>query len=267
MSELMTANDNQVAVQGDAGQVMASKILELAADPNFDVDKLERLIELQTKETERQATVSFSTAFAAMQSEIPTIAKAKSGNGSNYATLEDVVEITRPILNKHGFSLSFDTNTVLEKNDDKSANDYKGYVEITAILLHREGHKEKTTLLVPFDYSGSKKHNPAQAMGSSVSYGKRYTLCALLNIATRDDNDAQTSNVYAHKMITGAQARGLVTKRDKLDEASQQAFMAWLLNDFGIDSINDIKLQNYNYIDSQLTNKVNAAKEVAHDNP
>ena len=262
MSELMTVNDNQVAVQmqGDAGQVMASKILELAADPNFDVDKLERLIELQTKETERQATVAFSTAFAAMQSEIPTIAKAKSGNGSNYATLEDVVEITRPILNKYGFSLSFDTNTVLEKNDDKSANDYKGYVEITAILLHKHGHKEKTTLLVPFDYSGSKKNNPAQAMGSSVSYGKRYTLCALLNIATRDDNDA--SAAWQHKKITAAQARGLTAKHSKLSGSDQDGFDKWLLNDFAVDAIADIPQSAYNYIDGQLTAKLNAAKEL-----
>ena len=262
MSELMTVNDNQVAVQmqGDAGQVMASKILELAADPNFDVDKLERLIELQTKETERQATVSFSTAFAAMQSEIPTIAKAKSGNGSNYATLEDVVEITRPILNKYGFSLSFDTNTVLEKNEDKSANDYKGYVEITAILLHKHAHKEKTTLLVPFDYSGSKKNNPAQAMGSSVSYGKRYTLCALLNIATRDDNDA--SAAWQHKKITAAQARGLTAKHEKLNKADQDGFNKWLLSDFALDAIADIPQSAYNYIDGQLTAKLNAAKEL-----
>lgn len=260
MSELQTVNNNQVAVQGDAGQVMASKILELAADPNFDVDKLERLMELQTRETERQATVAFSTAFAAMQSEIPTIAKAKSGNGSNYATLEDVVEITRPILNKHGFSLSFDTNTVLEKADDKSTNDYKGYVEIVAILLHKEGHKEKTTLLVPFDYSGSKKNNPAQAMGSSVSYGKRYTLCALLNIATRDDNDA--SAAWQHKKITAAQARGLTAKQAKLSDADKNSFDKWLLDDFKIDAIADIPQSAYNYIDGQLTAKLNAAKEL-----
>lgn len=262
MSELQVVNSNQVAipVQGDAGQVMATRILELAADPNFDVDKLERLIDLQTKETERQATVAFSTAFAAMQSEIPTIAKAKSGNGSNYATLEDVVEITRPILNKHGFSLSFDTNTVLEKADEKSTNDYKGYVEIVAILLHKHGHKEKTTLLVPFDYSGSKKNNPAQAMGSSVSYGKRYTLCALLNIATRDDNDA--SAAWQHKKITAAQARGLSAKHSKLSEIDQEAFNKWLLNDFAVDAIADIPQSAYNYIDGQLTNKINAAKEL-----
>ena len=127
-------------------------------------------------------------------------------------------------------------------------------------LLHKEGHKEKTTLLVPFDYSGSKKHNPAQAMGSSVSYGKRYTLCALLNIATRDDNDA--SAAWQHKKITAAQARGLSAKQAKLSEADQDGFNKWLLSDFSIDDIADIPQSAYNYIDGQLTAKLNAAKEL-----
>lgn len=262
MSELTTANNNQVAVstQGDAGQVMASKIIELAADPNFDVDKLERLIGLQNQETERQASVAFSTAFAAMQAEIPTIAKAKQGNGSKYATLEDVVEITRPILNKHGFSLAFDTNTVLDKVEGSQSLDYKGYVQIVAVLLHKQGHKETNKLLVPFDYSGSKKNNPAQAMGSAVSYGKRYTLCALLNIATRDDNDASTA--WQHKKITAAQARGLTAKLAKLSNDDQDSFNKWLLNDFAIDAVADIPQSSYNYIDGQLTAKLNAAKEL-----
>lgn len=267
MSELMAVNEAQVMPV--VNQSMASRIVEMASDPDFDVGKLERLMDLEERNTSRLAQVAFNESFSKMQSQIPTVAKSKKGNGSNYATLEDVVEITRPILNEHGFSTYFNTKTNMGDSrkapKDGFIND--GNVEVTAILLHKKGHQIETSLVIPFDFSGSKNSNTAQAMGSAVSYGKRYALCALLNIATRDDNDAQTSNVYAHKTITGAQARGLVTKRDKLDEASQQGFMVWLLNDFGIDSINDIKVQAYNYIDSQLTSKVNALKEVAHDNP
>lgn len=266
MSELTTVNSNQVAAQTNEAS-MAMQIMTMASNPDFDVEKLEKLMDLQEREMARLALVAFNQAFSEMQSQIPTVAKSKKGNGSKYATLEDVVEITRPILNKYGFSTYFDTKTEMgEIRKAKDGDVYNGHVIVRAILLHKMGHQVDTSLVVPFDFSGSKNSNTAQAMGSAVSYGKRYSLCALLNIATRDDNDAQTSNVYAHKTITGAQARGLVAKRDKLDEASQQAFMVWLLNDFGIDSINDIKLQTYNYIDSQLTNKVNAAKEVAHDN-
>lgn len=267
MSELMTVNDNQMAVQSSETS-MAMQIMNMASNPDFDVEKLEKLMDLQEREMARLALVAFNQAFSEMQSQIPTVAKSKKGGDSNYATLEDVVEITRPILNRYGFSTYFDTKTDISNNrevKDKYGNVnviYDGNVIVEAILLHKMGHQIKTSLIVPFDFSGSKKMNTAQAMGSAVSYGKRYSLCALLNIATRDDNDARTSNVYAHKTITGAQARGLTIKFDKLSGESKDGFMAWLLNDFQIDSIDSIKLQNYNYIDGVLTNKINAAKEV-----
>lgn len=266
MSELTTVNSSQVAAQSNEAS-MAMQIMTMASNPDFDVEKLEKLMDLQEREMARLALVAFNQAFSEMQSQIPTVAKSKKGGDSNYATLEDVVEITRPILNRYGFSTYFDTKTDISNNrevKDKYGNVnviYDGNVIVEAILLHKMGHQIKTSLIVPFDFSGSKKMNTAQAMGSAVSYGKRYSLCALLNIATRDDNDARTSNVYAHKTITGAQARGLTMKYEKLSDESKKAFMAWLLNDFQIDAIADIKLHNYNYIDTQLTSKLDKPKE------
>jgi len=267
MSELTTVNDSKAVAQNNEAS-MAIQIMNMASNPDFDVEKLEKLMDLQEREMARLALVAFNKEFSEMQSQIPTVAKSKKGGDSNYATLEDVVEITRPILNRYGFSTYFDTKTDISNNrevKDKYGNVnviYDGNVIVRAILLHKMGHQIETSLVVPFDFSGSKKMNTAQAMGSAVSYGKRYSLCALLNIATRDDNDARTSNVYAHKTITGAQARGLTMKYDKLSDGSKTGFMAWLLNDFKIDSIAAIKLQNYNYIDTQLTSKLDKPKEV-----
>lgn len=257
MSELMTVNENQVAVQSNEAS-MAMQIMTMASNPDFDVNKLEKLMDLQEREMARLALVAFNQAFAEMQSQIPTVAKSKKGGDSNYATLEDVVEITRPILNRYGFSTYFDTKTDISNNrevKDKYGNVnviYDGNVIVEAILLHKMGHQIKTSLIVPFDFSGSKKMNTAQAMGSAVSYGKRYSLCALLNIATRDDNDAQTSNVYAHKTITGAQARRLQAKREQLTDDNKLIFDDWLVNDFGIDAIEQVKLVLYNNVDSGL---------------
>lgn len=266
MSELTTVNNSQIAPQSNEAS-MAMQIMTMASNPDFDVEKLEKLMDLQEREMARLALVAFNQAFSEMQSQIPTVAKSKKGGDSNYATLEDVVEITRPILNRYGFSTYFDTKTDISNNrevKDKYGNInviYDGNVIVRAILLHKMGHQIETSLIVPFDFSGSKKMNTAQAMGSAVSYGKRYALCALLNIATRDDNDARTSNVYAHKTITGAQTRGLTMKYERLNDESKKAFMAWLLNDFQIDAIADIKLHNYNYIDTQLTSKLDKPKE------
>lgn len=257
MSELMTVNDNQVAVQSSEAS-MAMQIMNMASNPDFDVEKLEKLMDLQEREMARLALVAFNQAFSEMQSQIPTVAKSKKGNGSQYATLEDVVEITRPILNKHGFSTYFDTKTDILNNrevKDKNGNIsviYDGNVIVRAILLHKMGHQIETSLIVPFDFSGNKNSNTAQAMGSAVSYGKRYALCAILNIATRDDNDARTSNVYAHKTITGAQARRLQSKYDQLNDENKLSFDNWLTTDFGIDLIQDVKLVTHNNIDSGL---------------
>lgn len=48
-----------------------------------------------------------------------------------------------------------------------------------------------TRLRLPPDLSGDK--NSIQAVGSSVSYGKRYTACALLNITSRGEDDARSA--------------------------------------------------------------------------
>ena len=85
MSELMTVNDNRVAVQSSEAS-MAMQIMNMASNPEFDVEKLEKLMDLQEREMSRLALVAFNQAFAEMQSQIPTVAKSKKGGDSNYAT-------------------------------------------------------------------------------------------------------------------------------------------------------------------------------------
>ena len=87
----------------------------------------------------------------------------------------------------HGFTLTFRTG----RDDD--------YITVTGILSHREGHSEETTMSLPVDMSGSK--NAVQAVGSSTSYGKRYTTQALLNLTSRGEDD----DGAAHGAITAEQ--------------------------------------------------------------
>ena len=109
------SNEVQIAPNkaNDFGQVIALKMLELASDPSFDVEKLEKLAELQAKEAHRQDEKEFSQDFANMQAEIPLVIEDKAGNGSKYATLEKIVATTRQTLQKYGFSTSFETDTTL----------------------------------------------------------------------------------------------------------------------------------------------------------
>jgi hypothetical protein len=158
-----------------------------ATDPNVDVDKMERLLGMYERISERNAKVAFHTALAEMQPKLPIITERgeiKHGQKliSKYALWEDINEAIRPTLHAHGFALSF-----------RTARD-NTQVTITAILSHREGHVEETTLTLDADNSGSK--NAVQAVGSSISYGQRYAAVALLNITTqgKDDDGEQASD-------------------------------------------------------------------------
>lgn len=156
-------------------------IARAARDPSVDIDKMERLIAMQERVQSRNAEVAFSAALAEVQPLLPVISerggiKDRNGNvQSTYALWEDVNEAIRPMLAQHGFSLSFKV--------DRTADQ----ISVTGILRHREGHKEETTLTLPTDSSGSK--NAVQAVGSSTSYGKRYTAFALLNITSTGEDD------------------------------------------------------------------------------
>ena len=168
------------------------QVIERAAlNPDVDIDKMERLLQMQERVMDRQAMMAYSAAMAAMQTELPSIEEHGQGNNGKYATLEDIVDTVRPIMQKHGFAVSFRIQT------------QERGIQVTGVLMHKDGHREETSMLLPADISGNK--NAVQAFGSSTSYGKRYVLSALLNITTRgqDDNGNTSTRV---KLVTPFQA-------------------------------------------------------------
>ena len=180
VEQVLDQKDRENSVQ-PIGDGILTVIARAAADPNVDIDKLERLLEMQERVIARTARAAYFDALAALQPKLPVISERggiKDRNGkvqSTYALWEDVNEAIRPILAEHGFALSFK----VRRTD--------GEIITTGVLSHREGHSEETELALPTDSSGSK--NAVQAVGSSTSYGKRYTAYALLNITTQGEDD------------------------------------------------------------------------------
>lgn len=159
---------------------IVSMIERAARDPAVDIDKLERLLAMQERILAQNARAAYADALAAMQCKLPSIVergKIDIGRGKPqfYALWEDINDAIKPHLSDHGFALTFRTGF-----DD-------GKVVVTGILRHRGGHQEETTMYLPVDTSGSK--NAVQAIGSSTSYGKRYTAAALLNLTSRGEDD------------------------------------------------------------------------------
>lgn len=158
------------------------QVIERAAlNPTIDVEKMERLLAMHERILTRDAKAAYIRALAEVQLELPVITergdiKNREGKSqSKYALWEDINETIKPTLAKHGFALSFRTGQEGEK------------IVVTGVLSHRDGHSEETSIYLPTDTSGSK--NAVQAVGSSTSYGKRYTAQALLNLTSRGEDD------------------------------------------------------------------------------
>lgn len=247
MSELMAVNDNQAAAQ--SGDNMESILVNMAMNPECDVDKLEKLMALYERGEARKAQVAFNRDFAAMQSQITTVSKNNKvdyGEGKtkySFATLADIVDMVRPVLQDHGFAVSFKVNT-------------SNGVNVQCSLMHCEGHSIETAMQLPPDKLGGK--SDVQALGSSISYAKRYTLSSLLNIATRDDDDAQAAMQKDNRVITAGQSKTLEAKFDQLTIERQDKFIDWLGKNQGVASIPEIKVSGFNAVMSAL-NKVIAS--------
>ena len=163
-----------------------------ANDPSFDVNKFERLLEMHERITAKEAKAAYMAALVAMKPKLPVIdrkgrieVREKTASGkrdgeitqsTGYARWEDIDEAITPILHDSGFALTFRSGVAQD-----------GKITVTGVLGHSGGHSEETTITLPHDSSGSK--NAVQAVGSSTSYGKRYTATLLLNIRTKGEDD------------------------------------------------------------------------------
>jgi len=237
----------QPAVPAVSESAAIIQVIERAAmNPNVDIDKMERLLQMQERIMERQAKASYMAALAEMQPDLPEIPENGKGHGNiKYALWEDINELIKPVLGNHGFSLSFRTGQA------------DGKIIVTGVLSHRDGHSEETTMHLPTDTSGSK--NAVQAVGSSTSYGKRYTAQALLNLTSRgDDDDGQAAGAKADNDPTVTEAQTKI-----IQELIEQAKLTTegFCKRWKIQSVMQVKAKSYNEVIQSLRARITAIKE------
>ncbi len=172
---------------------MIAIIAKVASDPNTDVEKIERLLEVQIKMMATQAKIDFDIALSGIQEKMPRIKKngeiknRKNQTLVKYIKYEDIDIHIRPLLGEYGFSLLH----------DRSETDKKMIIKTS--LKHRSGHQEEVSTILPFDQPNELK-NAVQAAVSTFSYGKRVNVCSLLNIvAEGDDDDGHNSTPIISK--------------------------------------------------------------------
>ena len=174
MTGLIKQENSNLPTESQATAMMQI-ISRAAADPACDLDKMERLLSMKERIDKEENSRQFNADMASMQIEMPSVAERGTGHNIKYATFEDINDVAKPIMSKYGFAVSF-----------KVVETERG-VRVTGLLLHRSGHREETEMTFPSDTSGSK--NAVQALGSSISYAKRYIMSAMLNITTRGEDD------------------------------------------------------------------------------
>lgn len=141
--------------------------------------------------TEIQAVEPGTVAPVAQETAAPArlyaaLAKAQAGFGkivknrvnpafhSHYADLQAIIDATRPALNAAGIYCYQD----IENTGDD--------VTVHTILLHSSGETLTGGRITIKLGAGS---NPAQRMGSALTYARRYSLSAVLGVSADDDDD------------------------------------------------------------------------------
>lgn len=163
-------------------------LIDKAVAQNVSADVLGKMLDHYERWQKMQAKQAFDTAMQNLRAVMPKIVKkrtakvaTKSGGEYTYpfANLEDCCETLDPHLLANGFSYTWNSPQGSEKG-----------IFVTCILKHKDGHSEAATIgPAPMDNSGGK--NPVQAVGSTMWYLQRYSFCAVLGIAPRNqDTDA-----------------------------------------------------------------------------
>ena len=200
------------------GSAMLKIIADAAANPAVDVTKMQALLDMQERILDRQAKAAFNHALARVSATMPRVKKngrvdLGAGKGSyDFAKWEDMDTVIRPLMRQEGFTLSFD----MEPRDG-------GGGVVVGKLLHQDGHSETARIPLPAD--GGAGRNNLQAMGSTLSYGKRYCAEMLLNIVREGaDDDAQTGGA---EYITAQQAASIQADLAAVG-GDQEKFLAML---------------------------------------
>ena len=125
---------------------------------------------------------------------------ARDGNNpifrSKYITLDGILLAVRPVLSQFNIFLSQSTNEKINEEGVVTS------ITVRSTLLHASGEWIANEVTVPVnpavDRNGKVQLVDAHRVGSSITYGRRYSLSSLLAIG-EDDDDGNTASGYQNQ--------------------------------------------------------------------
>jgi hypothetical protein len=208
-------------------------MLQMAVQQGADIDRLQKLMDLQERWEANQARKEFDAAMSAAKARIKPIIKNRkvdftSQKGRTNYDYEDLAQIATeidPILADCGLSYRFRS-----KQEGKK-------LSVTCIISHRDGHFEETTLTADNDESGNK--NAIQSIGSAATFLQRYTLKLALGLSASKDDDGRGTGGGA-ATISESQIADLKALGEEVG-----ANLPKFLNFMRVESLSDIKASDY----------------------
>lgn len=182
---------------------------------------------------------ALAKALVSAQAEMPAVEKNQTNPHfrSKFASLDNLIDVTRPVLNRHGLSIQ----------QFPSMSDL-GAPTLVTRLTHESG--EALEYACPLFLNGQ----DMQKFGAALTYARRYAWSSALGIANDEDDDgnhasqpAAKQEAAAAKVISEAQRKRLyaMSKEANLTDDELKA----LVNEIaGVDSSKDIPAAKYDQL-------------------
>lgn len=119
--------------------------------------------------------------------------KAANGKGSRFASLGECFDSVRDSLNAHGL--------VVTQMVQGPA--------LQTMLMHTSGQ------WLASEYPLAPAQQTPQAVGSAISYARRYSLCAMLGLVAEEDDDANAASEKESKAAADARAAFVAKTKPK----------------------------------------------------
>lgn len=234
-------SDNEVTVRAEPETLMAV-IARAASDPSVDIEKMDRLLQMQERLEQRAAEADFNEAMTKAQIEMGRVKtnKDNSQTHSRYADYAALDKVLRPIYTRHQFALSFSTTEGAPE----------GSVRVVA-FVSRGRFTRQYHVDMPTDGKGAKGNDvmtKTHATGAAMTYGMRYLLKMIFNVAIGEDD---TDGNMPGAAITQEQADEIKKLIDDLafevdgPEADYAAWLQVFLDHMKVGAIEEIPAKSY----------------------
>ena len=236
-NEIQKKQETLPATEADKTMALLQQAIASGTSP----EALEKLVALQERILDRQASAEYAQAVSRFQALCPAIVKnhvVRNRSGQKmykYAPLEDIIEQVRDLMAELGLSYSFDS-------EEKQAG-----IEVTCIIRHRSGHAERNKVFIPT--TKGMNTNASQDAGIQLTYGKRLAFVAALGITTADE-DKDGNSLKQLGSVTADQAADIRALVEQVG-ADQAKFLKYL----NVDSFEQIAARDYDSAIAALESK------------